>query len=164
MAKAVEILRLFRKREKCRRSNVNVTPTPSVTADAVPAPSRGSLFNPRSCANLAKTPLAQGYSPTAHKFFLLTRLGFHHFPEVFHNILWWVEKPNTRVQKLPQKSRFLCKKNLTFSNRLYIISHCQAVDVCIHDPQHHSKSKGGARNVPYLSAQEASSQDGARFP
>jgi len=39
---------------------------------------------------------------------------------------------STRVQKLPVKSGLVCKKNLTFLFVFYIISHCQAVDVCFH--------------------------------
>ena len=97
-------------------------------------------------------------APRSIRFSLLT--------PTFHNILCLVENCTTRREKNLEKSAFCRIFCLTFADKLvYNITLLGCMCVFAH---FYSTTlidrKGEQRYVPYLSAQEASSQDGARFP
>ena len=85
---------------------------------------------------------------------------------IIHNILCFVENLTTTRQKNLEKSAFCGNFYLTFLDKVVYnitLSGCMCGFAHVYSTTLIDR-KGELQNVPYLPAQEASSQDGARFP
>ena len=110
-----------------------------------------------NCGNMAQ-PYSSGH-------LLVGGLYFRRVPTI-HNILCSVENLTTTNKKNLRKSAFCGIFPLTFADRLVYnttLSGCMCVFAHLYSTTLIDR-KGEQRHVPYLPAQEASSQDGARFP
>ena len=120
----------------------------------------------RSSPLPAPPPISHQISPLFPRCHLISFLISHCSFLILHNILCSVENSTTRRQKNLEKSAFCGIFPLTFADKLVYnttLSGCMCVFAHLYSTTLIDR-KGEQRHVPYLPAQEASSQDGARFP